>query len=171
MLSELAYYDNITPSSHSGNLNNNSYKHTTTNNKNNNKDNVTNSLNDDCTIVNATHQVCQHNTIVNNSCSNITSSLYNDRINNISESCQSFLTHEQQQAHQSHQQQLTRPNLQTLINKLFPHLDFQVIISKSTSEHGPMFLEVYSQLLDVTVISVRGTDLGRPTDFLEVSGT
>ena len=72
-------------------------------------------------------------------------------------------------------------NLQFTLDVLFPDLDFHVVhISSYTSpsavgedEHttvtheGPMYLEARSERLGLTVIAVRGTDVGRLRDLLE----
>lgn len=66
--------------------------------------------------------------------------------------------------------------IQKMLDELFPDLGFIHIRSPpNNTQTGwnsgfegshPMYLEVYSEKLDVTVIAVRGTDVGRLHDFL-----
>ena len=60
-------------------------------------------------------------------------------------------------------------SLQSMVDVLFPRnigFDFQVR-SSPQSNSGPMYLEFHSPSLGLTVVSVRGTDVGRLRDFME----
>lgn len=41
------------------------------------------------------------------------------------------------------------------------------ILHEQTTSIGPVFLEIYSKRLNIVIISIRGTDVGRLHDFLE----
>lgn len=56
--------------------------------------------------------------------------------------------------------------IQNMVDLIFPDLDFQATLSQRKIS-GPMFLEVTSTKLNLTVISIRGTDIGRMNDFME----
>lgn len=56
---------------------------------------------------------------------------------------------------------------QNIVDTVMPGLGF--VVRPSASENsGPNFLEVTSEKLNVTIISIRGTDPGRLHDFMEV---
>lgn len=56
--------------------------------------------------------------------------------------------------------------IQNIVDLIFPDLDFQATLSERKVS-GPMYLEVTSSKLNLTVISIRGTDIGRMNDFME----
>jgi lipase ATG15 len=56
--------------------------------------------------------------------------------------------------------------IQNMVDSIFPDLDFQATLSERKSS-GPMYLEITSLKLNLTVISIRGTDIGRMNDFME----
>ena len=61
-----------------------------------------------------------------------------------------------------------RSRVQTIIDTLFPDDDF--VATNSHPDHlgiGPRFVEVYSAKLNITVLAVRGTDVGRLQDIME----
>lgn len=70
----------------------------------------------------------------------------------------------------------TSPTIQSMLDELFPDLDFLQIKPPNTSVHQhersgfegahPMYLEVKSDMLGLTIVAVRGTDVGRLHDFL-----
>lgn len=53
-----------------------------------------------------------------------------------------------------------------LLDIIFPSYNFE-IISNNVDYQGPAYLEFRSNILNTTVISIRGTDVGRLHDFLE----
>ena len=62
-------------------------------------------------------------------------------------------------------------SLQHIVDILFPHQDLKVSSShlgeRSNKEIGARFVEISSEKLGMTVIAVRGTDVGRLQDFME----
>jgi len=61
-----------------------------------------------------------------------------------------------------------KSRVQTIIDTLFP--DDEFVATNSHPDHlgiGPRFVEVYSAKLNITVLAVRGTDVGRLQDIME----
>jgi hypothetical protein len=62
-------------------------------------------------------------------------------------------------------------NLQDLVSAMLPDLDFVVNVTHSRESmgigSGPMYVELTSESLGVTVLAIRGTDVARPYDLME----
>ena len=58
--------------------------------------------------------------------------------------------------------------VQQIVDALFPHDDFVATLSHAnSSDVGPRFVEVHSDKLNLTIVAVRGTDVGRLSDIME----
>lgn len=57
-------------------------------------------------------------------------------------------------------------NLQNIIDLTLPDMDF-IVNSSELAKTGPMYLEITSKKLNITIVAIRGTDVGRMHDFIE----
>lgn len=69
-------------------------------------------------------------------------------------------------------EQHSRPSIQKAVDLFFPNMGFEIRHkagkdSKHGRSDGPQYIEARSEKLNLTVIAVRGTDMGRLIDFLE----
>lgn len=58
-------------------------------------------------------------------------------------------------------------SLQGIADNLLPRHNFKVLTSDSRGTRGPVFIELHSSVSNVTIVAIRGTDVGRIQDFIE----